>query len=145
MWLILSCLSYNNRGPLLQNRRRSTRQRSALGSTLQRTWTSAVKVGGCFVNFYLLIYCLLVSVSTLPCHQCLKVNLNTNNDLSFTQTWKNVSRTCWSSTCCWRAWRSSIARTRPRPLVRYRWAHEAHRLRQPRCYGQKANPTLKTR
>lgn len=75
MWLIISCLSFNNRGQHLQNRRQSTRQRSALGSTPQRTWTSAAKVGRCFVDFYLLIYCLLASVSTLPCHQCLKVNL----------------------------------------------------------------------
>lgn len=50
-YISLPSLSLSNRGPLLQSRHQSSRLRSVPGSTLQRTWTDAAKVGHClFVN-----------------------------------------------------------------------------------------------
>lgn len=76
--LILSSHHQKNRGLLSLSRRRSTRLRSAPGSTPQGTWTSAAKVGCCWFIFssifsaYLLSPCFCV---TLPCQRWLKACL----------------------------------------------------------------------
>lgn len=49
-------------------------------------------------------------------------SLWSNNNLLVSQSWKNASLICWSSTSCWRAWRSSTARTRLPPSPHYKWA-----------------------
>lgn len=67
--LCLTCVSFSNSELLLPSRHQSTRLRSALGSTLQRTWTSAAKVGCCLILF--LVFLAFLIVSWLACRPAL--------------------------------------------------------------------------